>query len=173
VIAHELAHVGNRDTLIMTMVATIAMAIAMIATFAQFAMLFGGFGGGRNRENSGPGAIVGILGLLVVAIVFPLVATLVRLAISRAREYQADATGARTSGNPFALADALEKLEMGSARRPMKVNEATAHLYIVNPLSGSSHTHQAMRADSLSSLFSTHPPIQERVRRLRNMKSGW
>ena len=150
---------GNRDTLIMTMVATIAMAIAWIAFIAQFAMWFGGFGGRGRGGSGGYGAIVGIVGLLIVIIVLPIVATLVRLAISRAREYQADATGARTSGDPFALASALEKLEMGSQARPMKVAEGASHLFIVNPLSGK----------SMASLFSTHPPIADRVRRLREM----
>ena len=172
VIAHELAHVGNRDTLIMTMVATMAMAIGLVAMIARFSMLFGGFGGRGRGGNS----MVGIIALLVVAIALPLVATVVRLAISRAREYQADSTGARTSGNPNALASALEKLEMGTARRPMEVNEAVAHLYIVNPLKGDhsgDNSHMSLSGGGLSKLFSTHPPISERVRRLRNMRAGW
>ena len=139
VIAHELAHVGNRDTLIMTMVATIAMAISLIAIVAQFSMFFRRFGG--------YGAMAGIGGLLIAWLVLPFVATLVRLAISRSREFQADATGARTSGDPHSLASALEKLEMGTQRQPMKVNQAVAHLYIVNPLSGdpsAQHTHSAL-----------------------------
>ncbi|HZA24368.1 MAG TPA: M48 family metalloprotease, partial [Dehalococcoidia bacterium] len=123
----------------------------------QFSAIFGGFGGDRDR---GGGSIIG---LLVVAIVMPISATLVRLAISRAREFQADQTGALTSGNPEALARALEKLEMGSEARPMKVAEAACHLFIVNPLSG----------NSISRLFSTHPPIQERARRLRNMRPNY
>ena len=173
VIAHELAHVGNRDTLIMTMVATMAMAIGLIATFAQFAMWFGGFGGrGRGGGGGGYGVVVGIVGLLVVIIVLPIVATMVRLAISRAREYQADATGARTSGDPYALASALEKLEQGAHRRPMKVNKAVAHLYIVNPLSEHPEGEGTKLAFS-GGLLSTHPPITERVRRLREMRLGW
>ena len=152
VLAHEMAHVGNRDTLIMAVVATIAGAISMLAMIAQFSMFFGGMGGGRDRGGS-------IIGLLVVAIVMPLAAGLVRAAISRTREYQADATGAQRSGNPYALASALEKLEMGSQARPMKVAEGASHLFIVNPLSGK----------SMASLFSTHPPIAERVKRLREM----
>lgn len=160
VIAHELAHVGNRDTLIMAVTAAIAGAITWIAIMARWSMLFGGFGGRGSGRQSPYGAIIAIGGLLVVAIVMPLAATLIRLAISRAREYQADATGARTSGTPWALADALEKLEAGAKRRPMKVNEATSHLFIVNPLSGR----------TIVSLFSTHPPIEERVRRLREMR---
>ena len=152
VLAHEMAHVGNRDTLIMAVVATIAGAISMLAMIAQFSMIFGGMGGGRDRGG-------GIIGLLVVAIVMPLAAGLVRAAISRTREYQADATGARWSGDPYALASALEKLEMGSQARPMKVAEGASHLFIVNPLSGR----------SMARLFSTHPPIADRVRRLREM----
>lgn len=176
VIAHELAHVGNRDTLIMSMVATIAMAISLIAMVAQFAMIFGGFGRGGDR---GGHPMVGIIGLLVVAIVLPLAATVVRLAISRAREYQADSTGAKTSGQPYALASALEKLEMGAQVRPMKVSEGAAHLFIVNPLGDTrrhDHGHgqvQAFGGGGFSRLFSTHPPIQERVKRLREMRTGW
>ena len=172
VIAHELAHVGNRDTLIMTMVATMAMAIGFIAMIARFSMFFGGFGG-RGR---GGNPMIGIIGLLVVAIVLPIAATLVRLAISRAREFQADATGAKTSGNPLALASALEKLEMGSQRRPMKVNEGVAHLYIVNPLRkdpDAQGTNMALSGGGFAKLFSSHPPIERRVERLRNMRIGW
>jgi heat shock protein HtpX len=162
VIAHELAHVGNRDTLIMTVVATIAMTITWIAFIARWSMLFGGFGGrGYGGRGNQYGAMIAIAGLIVVAIVLPIAALLIRLAISRAREYQADATGARTSHAPWALADALEKLEAGSRRRPMKINEATSHLFIVNPLSGG----------TVASLFSTHPPIAERVKRLREMRT--
>ncbi len=153
VLAHEMAHVGNRDTLIMATVATIAGAISMLAFMAQFAAIFGG---GRDRGG-------GIIGLLIVAIVMPIAATVIRMAISRAREFQADATGARTSGNPLALASALEKLEMGSRARPLEVAEGASHLFIVNPLKGS----------SISGLFSTHPPIAERVRRLRDIRPNF
>ena len=176
VIAHELAHVGNRDTLIMTMVATMAMAIGLIAMIARFSMFFGGFGGRGRGGGGGYGAIAGIVGILVVAIVLPIVGTVVRLAISRAREFQADATGARTCGNPHALASALEKLETGTQRSPMKVNEGVAHLYIVNPLkrdSSGGHVKSALSGGGFSRLFSTHPPIAERVRRLTNMRMGW
>ena len=152
VMAHEMAHVGNRDTLIMAVVATFAGAISMLAFMAQISAIFGGMGGGRDRGG-------GMIGLLVVAIVMPLAATVVRLAISRAREFQADATGAKTSGNPEALARALEKLEMGTEARPMQVAEGASHLFIVNPL----------RGKALGNLFSTHPPVEERARRLRNM----
>ena len=156
VLAHEMAHVGNRDTLIMAVVATIAGAISMLAFMAQMSAIFGGMGGGRDRGGN-------IIGLLVIAIVMPMAAALVRSAISRTREYQADATGARTSGNSYALASALEKLEMGVESRPMKVAEGASHLFIVNPLSGR----------SMASLFSTHPPIAERVRRLREMPPSY
>ena len=158
VMAHEMAHVGNRDTLIMAVVATIAGAISMLAMIAQFSAIFGGMGGGDRDRGGG-----GIIGLLVVAIVMPIAATVIRLAISRAREFQADATGAKTSGNPEALARALEKLEMGSDVRPMKVAEAASHLFIVNPL----------RGKAMGNLFSTHPPIEERTRRLRNMRANF
>ena len=148
VLAHEMAHVGNRDTLIMTVVATIAGAISMLQWVAFF-------GGGHRDERGGSNWI----GMLIIFIVMPIAAMLVRMAISRSREYQADATGARTSGNPDALANALEKLEAGSHRRPMQVSEGVAHLFIVNPLSGK----------AVGNLFSTHPPIAERARRLRAM----
>ena len=170
VIAHELAHVGNRDTLIMTMVATVASAIGMIAWMAQFALIFGGFGG-RDRGGGGYGSMIGIGALLLIAIVVPLLATMVRLAISRTREFQADATGAKTSGNPWALANALEKLEMGSKHVPMEANQAVAHLYIVEPLHGKSMSF--LNGEGMMRLFSTHPPIADRVRRLRSMREGW
>ena len=169
VIAHELAHVGNRDTLIMTMVATVASAIGMIAWMAQFALIFGGFGG-RDRGGGG-GSMIGIGALLLIAIIVPLLATLVRLAISRTREFQADATGAKTSGNPWALANALEKLEMGSKHVPMEANQAVAHLYIVEPLHGKSMSF--LNAEGMMRIFSTHPPVADRVKRLRSMREGW
>ena len=170
VIAHELAHVGNRDTLIMTMVATVASAIGMIAFMAQFALIFGGFGG-RGRGAGGYGSAIGIGALLLIAIVVPLLATLVRLAVSRTREFQADATGAKTSGNPWALADGLEKLETWSKRVPMEANQAVAHLYIVEPLHGKAMSF--LNGQGMMRLFSTHPPIADRVRRLRSMREGW
>ena len=156
VMAHEMAHVGNRDTLIMTIVATIAGAITMLAFMAQFAAIFSSFGGHSDDDEGGGGNFIT---LLIIAIIMPIAATIIRMAISRAREFQADQTGAHNCGNPEALARALEKLEMGSEIRPMKVNEAASHLFIVNPLSGR----------SMARLFSTHPPIEERVRRLREM----
>lgn len=171
VIAHELAHVGNRDTLIMTLVATIASAIAMIAWMAKISLIFGGFGGRGRGGAGGYGAIAGLGGLLVLAIVIPLITTLVRLAVSRTREYQADATGAKTSGNPLALASALQKLERGSKRNPMEANEAVAHLYIVEPMHGQSMNF--LNGKGMTKLFSTHPPVEERIRRLRSMNLGW
>ncbi len=152
VLAHEMAHVGNRDTLIMAVVATIAGAISMLAMLAQFSLLFGGMSGGREGGNN-------IIGLLVAAFVMPIAAALVRAAVSRTREFQADATGAHNCGNPLALASALQKLENGSQARPMKVIEGASHLFIVHPL----------RMGGLSNLFSTHPSTEERVRRLTSM----
>ena len=154
VLAHEMAHVGNRDTLIMAFVATLAGAISMLAMIAQFSAIFGGFGG-RGRDGGS------IIGLLVVAIVMPIAAVLVRSAVSRTREFQADATGAHTSGDPLALASALQKLERGAEARPLKVAEGASHLFIVNPLRGA----------SMGNLFSTHPSIAERVRRLTEMQA--
>jgi heat shock protein HtpX len=153
VLAHELAHIKNRDTLIMTVAATLAGAITYVAHMAQFAALFGGH---RRDDDEGHGSVFGTIALAIVA---PIAATLVQLAISRAREYQADATGARIAGRPSGLASALEKMEMASGMARMEPAPATAHLYIVNPL----------RGGGLASLFSTHPPIQERVARLRAM----
>ncbi|MSQ22792.1 MAG: protease HtpX [Dehalococcoidia bacterium] len=158
VIAHELAHVGNQDTLIMTMVATVAGTISMIASAAQWSMMFGG---GRRDRNSSP---AGMIGLLLVILVMPLAALLIRLAISRTREYQADKTGALTSGRPMALANALRKLQRGTQARPLDIPkeqlETVSHLFIVNPL----------RGDGLVALFSTHPPLEERIRRLEAMQ---
>ncbi|MCI0899880.1 MAG: zinc metalloprotease HtpX, partial [Chloroflexi bacterium] len=148
VLAHEMAHVGNRDTLIMAMVATVAGAISMLAMFAQISAMFGGMGG-RGRDNN-------FIGLLIVAIVMPIAAGMVRAAISRTREYQADATGAQNSGDPLALASALQKLELASQNRPLNVAEGASHLFIVNPLRGA----------RMAKLFSTHPPMEERIRRL-------
>ncbi|MBI4004334.1 MAG: zinc metalloprotease HtpX [Candidatus Omnitrophica bacterium] len=157
VLAHELSHVKNRDTLVMTIAAAIAGAIAMLASWARWAMIFGG--SGRNR-SSGGGAVQ-LVGLLIVAIFAPLAAMLVQLAISRTREYGADTTGARLAGTPHGLASALEKLERVNRDHPLpNANPATAHLFIVNPLSG----------DAVAKLFSTHPPAKERVRRLRAMR---
>lgn len=157
VIAHEMAHVRNRDTLTMTIAATFAGAIFYLAQMGQFAMYFGGLGGGRRngRDN-------GMAGLESILLIFlaPIAAMVIQLAISRQREYSADTNGAKITGNPGALADALESLERGVAVRPMdRVPAAAAPLFIVNPLS----------PGMLSRLFSDHPPIDERVARLRKM----
>jgi heat shock protein HtpX len=156
VLAHELAHVKNRDTLTMTVTATIASAIMFLANMAQWTAMFGGFS--RDEEDRGGGFI----SLLVAAIVAPLAATLVQMAISRSREYAADATGAHLAGNPHGLANALEKLAYAVERVPAQVAPATAHLFIVNPL----------RGQQFVTLFSTHPPIEERIQRLRRMARG-
>ncbi len=155
VMAHELGHVRNRDILISTIAATLAGAIMILARMAQWAAFFGGM---RRSDDDEGGA--GILGLVAMAIVAPLAAMLIQMAISRAREYLADAAGAQISRKPGALADALEKLERAATMVPMDANPATAHLFIVNPLHGS----------SLLKLFSTHPPVAERVARLRAMR---
>ncbi len=154
VIGHELSHVINRDILTSTIAATLAGAIMMIASVARWGALFGGFGG-RDGEERG----AGLIELLVMAILAPLAATLIQLAISRTREYQADASGARLTHHPLYLANALRKLEAANERLPMDAGPATAHLFIVNPLS----------AEGISRLFSTHPPIEERIARLEQM----
>lgn len=153
VLGHELGHVTNRDILISSIAATLAGAIMILASMARWAAIFGGIGGRDDREG-------GILGLLVTAILAPIAATLIQLAISRNREYLADQTGARLSHNPESLARALEKLESASRQVPMDASPSTAHMFIVNPLSGK----------TLAGLFSTHPPTEERIRRLRAMR---
>jgi heat shock protein HtpX len=160
VIAHELGHIKNRDTLISAVAATVAGAVTMIASMAQWAMIFGGFGG--SDEEEGEGGLGGLVGGLLMIILAPIAATLVQLAISRTREYGADAAGARIAGDPIALASALRKLETWSTRTPLAVNPATAHMYIVNPLTGG----------TLAGLFSTHPPTQERIARLEQLALG-
>jgi len=155
VMAHEMSHVRHRDILIGSIAATVAGAISWLAHMAQWAMIFGG--GRGDDEDSNP------LALILTVILAPIAAMLVQMAISRSREYLADEGGAKLSGNPLYLANALRKLEMANRAAPMpQVNEATAHMFIVNPL----------RGDGLRSLFSTHPPIEERVRRLEEMASG-
>jgi len=153
VMAHELGHVRNRDILISTLAATFAGAITYLAHMAQWGAMFGG---GRNDDNEGGS---GLFGMLFMAILAPIAAMLVQMAISRSREFGADAAGAQISGNPLSLARALQKLEMGSQQIPMDANAATAHMFIVNPLTGG----------GLMSLFSTHPPIPERVHRLEDI----
>ena len=155
VLAHEFAHIRNRDILISSIAAVIAGAITYIATMAQWAMLFGGFGGSDDDE----GGAGGLVGGLIMMIIAPIAAALIQMAISRSREYQADATGAKICNHPMSLASALKKLDEWNHRLPMEVNPATAQMYIVNPLT----------AASVAKLFSTHPPIQERIRRLRSM----
>lgn len=155
VIAHELAHIRHRDILTGTIVATIAGAISMLAQMAHWALLFGG---GRRDDDEGGNPFASI----IMIIIAPIAAMLVQMAISRTREYEADAGGARLSGSPMSLANALLKLERGSQLIPMDANPATAHMFIVNPLSG----------EGLTTLFSTHPPISERVRRLKEMAMG-
>ncbi|MDL1957871.1 MAG: zinc metalloprotease HtpX [Deltaproteobacteria bacterium] len=154
VLAHEFAHIRNRDILISSIAAVIAGAISYIATMAQWAMLFGGFG--RSDDDEGAGGLVGGLIMMIIA---PIAAALIQMAISRSREYQADATGAKICNHPMSLANALKKLDEWNHRLPMEVNPATAQMYIVNPLT----------AASVAKLFSTHPPIQERIRRLHSM----
>ncbi len=151
VLAHELGHVRNRDILISSIAATLAGAITLLARMAYWGALFGGFGG-RDREERGGGGI----GALLMLILAPIAAMLIQLAISRSREYQADATGAHMTGNPYALARALAKLDAYSKRLPMAASPSTAHLFIVQPLLGV----------DFASLFSTHPPIPKRIERL-------
>jgi len=154
VLAHELAHVRNHDTLIMTVTAAIAGAIMMLAYMARWAAIFGGYS--RNKRGSG-----NIISLLAVSIVAPLAALLVQLAISRSREYAADKAGAYFAKDPNGLANALMRLREGAKARPMQeALPQTAHLFIVNPF----------RASFVTKLFSTHPPLEERVRRLREMR---
>jgi heat shock protein HtpX len=153
VLAHEIGHVRNRDILISTIAATMAGAIMILASIARFGAIFGL---ARDDDEGG-----GILGILVMSIIAPLAAMVIQMAISRSREYLADETGAHLAHNPESLARALEKLSRGVERAPMDANPSTAHMFIVNPLTGS----------GLMNLFSTHPPIEDRVARLRSMRS--
>jgi heat shock protein HtpX len=152
VLAHELGHVRNRDILTSSIAATLAGAITMVARMGYWASFFGGYGGGDRRDREGGG-----IGALLMLILAPIAASLIQLAISRSREYEADATGARETGNPYALARALQKLDNYSKRIPMQASPTTAHLFIVAPLLGSG---------GFANLFSTHPPIKDRIRRL-------
>ncbi len=151
VMAHELAHVKNRDILVSTLAATFAGAITYLAHMAQWAAIFGG---GRRDDNDGGG-----FGMLFMAILAPIAAMLIQMAISRSREFGADAGGASICHNPLSLANALQKLEMANQRIPMDATPATAHMFIVNPLTGG----------GIMSLFSTHPPMAERIARLQEM----
>jgi heat shock protein HtpX len=155
VISHELTHIKQRDILIGSLAATLAGAIVMLANMAQWAAMFGGVS--RDDEEGGGG---GIIGLIVMAILAPIAATIIQMAISRSREYLADAGGAKISGKPYALANALEKLSRASQAIPLAANPSTAHMFIVNPLTGR----------SLMNLFSTHPPVEERIARLKSMR---
>ena len=154
VLAHELGHVRNRDILTSSIAATLAGAITLLARMGYWAALFGGYGGGDSRDRDRGGGGLGALFMIILA---PLAASLIQLAISRSREYEADATGAHVTGNPYALASALQKLDNYSRRIPMQASPTTAHLFIVAPLLGSG---------GFANLFSTHPPIKERIRRL-------
>jgi heat shock protein HtpX len=158
VLGHELSHVKNRDILVSTIAATLAGAISYMAYMAQWAAIFGG--GRSSDDERGGGNIFGLLFMMIVA---PLAAMLIQMAVSRSREYGADEGGAKITGDPLALASALKKLHMGSQNIPLEVNNATAnataHMFIVNPLS----------AGGLASLFSTHPPMEERIARLEAM----
>jgi heat shock protein HtpX len=157
VLGHELTHVKNRDILVSTIAATLAGAISYLAQMAQWAMIFGG---NRDRDEEGGG---NIFGLIVMMIVAPIAAMLIQMAVSRSREYGADEGGAKITGDPLALANALRKLHMGAQNIPLEANNATAnataHMFIVNPLTG----------HGLASLFSTHPPMEERIARLEAM----
>jgi heat shock protein HtpX len=155
VMAHELAHVRNRDILIATIAATMAGAIMMIARMMQYAAIFGGMG--RDSEGRGGNA----LGALALMILAPIAAIVIQMAISRSREYMADETGAKICGRPLSLARALSKLERGAQAVPSEANPATAHMFIVNPFAGG----------GLLSIFSTHPPIPERIARLERMSA--
>ncbi|MBI4627092.1 MAG: zinc metalloprotease HtpX, partial [Candidatus Rokubacteria bacterium] len=154
VLAHELAHVKNRDVLISTIAATLAGAITYLAHMAQWAAMFGGRSSDDDEGGSNP------IGLVLMAVLAPIAAMLVQLAVSRAREFEADATGARIAGRTAGLAQALGKLQLANQAAPMAANPSTAHLFIVNPLSGS----------ALLRLFSTHPPLEERIARLRGLR---
>lgn len=153
VLAHELAHVANRDVLISTIAATLAGAITYLAHMAQWSAMFGGH---RDDEEGGTNPLAAIL----LAVLAPLAAMLVQMAVSRSREFQADASGAHYAGRTWGLAKALEKLQIANQVAPMAASPATAHLFIVNPLSG----------QVLMRLFSTHPPLEERIARLRAMR---
>ena len=152
VLAHEMGHVKNRDILIGSVAATLAGAVMVLANMARFAAFFGV--GGRDDNNGG-----GIFGLLLTAILAPIAALLIQMAISRSREFKADETAAVLAGSPHGLAGALHKLGLASQRIPLQAKPQTAHMFIVNPLSGK----------SLAGLFSTHPPLEERIRRLTAM----
>lgn len=152
VIAHELAHIKHRDILISTVAATIAGAISYLAHMAQWALIFGGLG---RDDDEGGNPLITVIMILIV----PIAAMIIQMAVSRSREYAADEGGAKIAGSPRLLAGALRKLHYASQKIPMRTNEATAHMFIINPLSGK----------SILKLFSTHPPLEERIKRLESM----
>lgn len=153
VIAHEIGHIKNRDILIGTIAATLAGAIGYLAHMAQWALIFGGFG--RSGDGEGDTSLAGSLATIILA---PIIAIIIQLAISRAREYKADETGARMTRRPLSLASALQKISYGAQRIPLDANPGTAHMFIMNPLRG-----------GLAGLFSTHPPVEERLERLKKL----
>ncbi|MGQ0792754.1 MAG: zinc metalloprotease HtpX [Deltaproteobacteria bacterium] len=158
VIAHEIAHIKNRDILIGTIAATLAGAIGYIASMAQWAMIFGGFGrsgDSEGEEGGGAGSLVGSIAMMILA---PIIAMIIQLAISRSREYKADETAARLTRKPMSLATALQKISAGAANIPLDANPGTAHMFIMNPLHG-----------GLAGLLSTHPPVEERIARLEKL----
>jgi heat shock protein HtpX len=155
VIGHELAHIINKDMLIQTIAATMAGAIGILASMARWSMIFGGYSRGNDRDG-------GPIALLVAMIVAPIAALLIQMAISRNREYRADAEGSRITGQPLALASALEKLHRAPVRLNLDRRPATAHLFIANPLSGK----------GIASLFSTHPPVEKRIEKLHQLVTG-
>ncbi len=153
VLAHEISHVKNRDILISTVAAVLAGAIGYLANIAQWGLIFGGFGGRSNDDERG-----NVIGSLAMIIIAPIIALLIQLAISRAREYKADESGAYLTRRPLDLASALQKISYGAQRIPLDANPGTAHLFIMNPLRG-----------GISRLFSTHPPVEERIERLEKL----
>jgi heat shock protein HtpX len=153
VFAHEIGHIKNKDILVNAVVSTVAIAITFVATMLQWSLIFGG---GRDR---GGGGILGILAILATIILAPIAAAVIRMAVSREREYGADATGAEVSRTPMALASALQKLQDYSQARPMQVNPSVSHLFIVNPLG----------KINFAQLFSTHPPTEKRIERLNQI----
>ncbi|MHC1791870.1 zinc metalloprotease HtpX [Solidesulfovibrio sp.] len=157
VVAHELAHIKNRDILVQSIAAVLGGAVMMMANMLQWTAIFGG-----SRSDNEEGGGTGMLGGLLMAILAPIAASLIQMAISRSREYLADATGAQLSGTPLALAGALGKLDAYARQIPMNASPATENMFIVNPFAGL----------SMASLFSTHPPTEERIRRLRDMAGG-
>ena len=159
VLAHEMSHIKDRDILISTIAATLAGAVMMLASWLRWTAIFGGFGGDDDEGG-------GLIALLLMAILAPIAALLIQMAVSRSREFLADEEGAKLAGDPNYLANALEKLEYAAGKLPMEAKEATAHMFIVNPLRGK-------KGSLFRKLFSTHPPTEERVNRLRAMRPSF